>query len=76
MFNLFSISRYENIFQRKQNFKAKHIENKNPFICQSGKIKISISQGQNNQFVIIMLKSNVKSIHMRKIMNHLLKSYV
>lgn len=36
----------------------------------------SISQGQNNESVVIMLKSNVEKIHKRKVVNHLLKSNV
>jgi hypothetical protein len=44
----------------------------NPFICQSGKITNSISQGQNIEFVITMLKSNVEKIHKRKTLNQLL----
>jgi hypothetical protein len=48
----------------------------NPFICQSGKITNSISQGQNIEFVITMLKSNAEKIHKKKTVNQLLKSYV
>jgi hypothetical protein len=58
------------IFQRQQNFKAKLIEKK--YICQNGKITNSISQSQNIEFVITMLKSNVERIHKRKTMNQLL----
>jgi len=45
---------------------------KNPFLCQIGKITNSISQGQNIEFVITMLKSNVEKIHKRKTLNQLL----
>ncbi len=61
----FYVLGYENIFQRKQKFKAEKIE-KNHFICKSGKITNSISQGQNIEFVVAMLKSNVEWIHKRK----------
>jgi hypothetical protein len=49
---------------------------KNPLICQNGKITNSTSQGQNIEFVVTMLKSNVERIHKRKTMNQLLKSDV
>jgi hypothetical protein len=40
---------------------------KNPFICQNGKITNSITQGQNIEYVITMLKSNAEKIHKRKV---------
>jgi hypothetical protein len=48
----------------------------NPFICESGKITNSISQGQNIESIVTMLKSNAENIHKRKVVNHVLKSNV
>jgi hypothetical protein len=42
---------------------------KNHFICQSGENTNSISQGQNNESIVIMLKSNVEKIHEKKVVN-------